>query len=137
MKRILVVILMFGTATALPLPVVADGFNASEPMLCAVLDTRECTAETRECTSGGAEMINLPNFLRVDVNGKTISSQKGETQRATPIDSTQDLSGNLILRGVQNDKTWQIVISGQNGRMALTAGTPTASYIVFGSCINP
>jgi hypothetical protein len=137
MRRIIMVIFMLGTATALPLPVVADGFNVSEPMLCAVLDARECNAEVRECTSGGAEMINLPHFLRIDLKSKTISSQKGETQRVTPIDSTQDLNGNLILRGVQNDKTWQIVISGQIGRMALTAGTPTASYVVFGACINP
>jgi hypothetical protein len=49
--------------------------------------------------SGGAEMINPPHFLRVDVKDKTISSQKGDTQRATPIDNMHEAIGNLILRG--------------------------------------
>jgi hypothetical protein len=101
------------------------------PLVCVPLAVTECGAED-ECQRGSAASVNLPHFLRVDVNGMTIRAV--EEGRESPIGSLAHVEGKLILQGVQGTHGWTLIIAEDTGQMSATIASPAAGYIIFGSC---
>jgi len=119
-----------------PRAVVAGDFDGSKPLLCAVIETIECTPDG-ECLRGEAESIDMPAFLKIDFVKKTISgTPKDGTVRTTEIKTMEHMDGKLILQGIQKGKAWTLVISEATGKATITAADNQVGFVVFGACIG-
>src|SRR5262249_19222113 len=106
----------------------ADG---SVPLVCVPLSVTECGADD-ECQRGTAASVNLPQFLRVDINAMTIRAV--EEGRESTIGSLTRVNGKLILQGVQGMHGWTLIIAEDTGHMSATISRAGEGYIIFGSC---
>ena len=133
-KTILLILALF-LITGMPTHVLAGDFDGSKPLLCAVIETIECTPDG-ECLRGEAESIDMPAFLKINFPKKTISGTRQDgTVRTTEIKTVEHMDGKLILQGVQNGRGWTMVISEATGKATITASDDQAGFVVFGACI--
>lgn len=113
----------------------AAAFDGSGPLLCAVTGTVSCDAPG-ECVEGPAEAVNLPVFLKIDVQNKVARSVRaGGEQRTSEILSTHAEGGSLVLLGVDQGAGWSTTIGESDGRLTLSVSGAGIGYIAFGSCI--
>ena len=118
-----------------PQTILAGDFDGSKPLLCAVTETIECTPDG-EVLRGEAESIDMPCFLKIDFEKKTISGTLEDgTVRTTEIKGMEQTDGNLILQGVQNGKAWNMVIAEATGKATIAASDNQVGFVVFGACI--
>ncbi|MGI9204089.1 MAG: hypothetical protein ACR2Q3_08770 [Woeseiaceae bacterium] len=141
MKRTRIIGTVFLCATA-GLVGAAD-FDGSEPMLCSTVAVNECLPNG-DCERVTANSINAPNFLRVDVDEKTITNADADATRpANVIESSAVMSGKLYLQGkddglegVRDDGlAWSVSINQVTGEMVLTASGSEVAFVIFGACI--
>ena len=126
-------ILPYKTRDSLHLKLAGD-FDGSTPLLCAVIETFECGAGG-DCHRGTAESIDIPQFLKISFEEKTISSTpESGPVRTTKIQNMEHIDGKLILQGVQNSKAWSMVINEANGKVSVTASDGEVGFVVFGAC---
>lgn len=119
-----------------PQALVAGDFDGSRPLLCAVIETIECTPDG-ECLRGEAESIDMPAFLKIDFAEKTIiGTPQDGTVRTTEIKTMAHMDGKLILQGIQRGKAWTMVISEATGKATITASDNEVGFVVFGACIG-
>jgi hypothetical protein len=143
MNRIAALILAICCASFAPTLVKAGDFDGSQPLLCTVTDVTECLAGEK-CKEVGAEAINLPRFLLIDVGKKTIHSKiKGDEARKSQIDLVKKVNGKLMLQGAEqggDDITdgfgWTIAIMEDTGQMVLTASGYLVGDVAFGVCTS-
>ena len=125
-----------------PFPVIAGDFDGSQPLICFLHDSMECTAGNA-CQEVEEEEINLPDILKVDVENKSIRAVgEGDEKRVTLIENTEHIDGKLILQGAEdgfenyNDGAgWTMVIMESNGDMVLTESGNRVAFILFGECV--
>jgi len=112
----------------------AVAFDGSEPILCAVTDTVSCDAQG-ECVEGSAESVNLPVFLKINAQNKTMQSARvGGEQRTSEILSVHNEKGSLVLLGVEQNHGWSATISQSSGKLTATVAEEGIGYIIFGAC---
>jgi hypothetical protein len=118
--------------------------DGSEPFLCSIIDVVECSPE-RECINGEASSVNLPYFVKVDVEDKTIRVPQAEDDsRVTKIQTATHLDGKLLLQGAEHGFEgeddavgWTMSIDEDDGRMIFSASREKAGFLIFGACTQP
>jgi hypothetical protein len=123
----------FGMA---PYPALAAAaYDGSVPLLCAVIEVFDCQPGG-DCQRGTAESVNLPQFVKVDVAEKTLSTpEQGERKSVTPITHVERVDGNMILQGVEGSRAWSMVIAKETGKISATVSDHQVGFVVFGACI--
>ena len=115
-------------------PVSAAGFDGSEPLLCASIETFDC-ASGGDCLKGTAESLNVPQFIRLDFKAKLARATRPDgEERISKIGSMTQNDGALILQGVQGGLGWSMTIAQEGGTMALTAAGEQVGFVIFGAC---
>jgi hypothetical protein len=110
-------------------------FDGSVPLLCAVTGTISCDARS-DCIEGPAEAVNLPVFLKIDVQNKVAQSVRfGGEQRTSEILSMHKEDGSLVLLGVDQGAGWSTSIGTSDGKLTLSVSGAGIGYIAFGACI--
>lgn len=121
---------------AFPYVAGAADFDGSKPLLCALMHAMECT-QKEGCKEVSVEDVNLPEFLVIDFNKKTIESVE-EGGRVSAIDSIKEIEGKLILQGAEGGPRggagWAMAIQEGNGKFVLTASGDLVALVVFGAC---
>jgi len=116
-------------------PSVAGAFDGSAPLLCAVTSTVSCDSRG-DCIEGPAEVVNLPVFLKIDVQNKVAQSVRaGGEQRTSEILSTHEEDGALVLLGVDQGAGWSTTIGESDGKLTLSVSGAGIGYMAFGACI--
>jgi hypothetical protein len=130
-KRIIgAVVLVFMTVA----PTMAGEFDGSRPLIFAAIEIFECSAGGA-CQRVAAESINLPQFLRINFEEKTISGTRGGGEvLTTKILDMEHFDGKLILQGRENGRGWSMVIAEATGKVALTASDNEVGFVAFGAC---
>lgn len=119
-----------------PLTATAAGFDGTQPLICAAIETFEC-GPGGECMKGTAESINAPQFIRLDFTAKTAQATRPDgEERNSEIQSLTQNAGELILQGVQEGLGWTLAISQENGKMSLTASGDQVAFVLFGACTS-
>ncbi len=114
-----------------PGQLMASSFDGSLPLLCAVVNVVECSAEG-ECNNGSAESVNLSQFYKVDVTNRMISTT-GKNAKKAVIKEIKHLESRMIIQGIK-DRGWTVVISKKTGKMTASVTDDQYGFIVFGAC---
>ena len=149
MKKLLLLLMMLsvtgcyssGRGVSSSLLAVGSDFDGSKPLVCTVIDVRECIVG-EGCKAVAIEEINLPRYLWVNVGKKTIQSkQTGDDARKSQIESVKQVDGKLILQGAEQGREgvrdgfgWTIAIMEDTGQMVLTAAGDLVAVAAFGAC---
>jgi hypothetical protein len=99
MKKLKFFTLMICSFSLMATSAFAAILDGSEPLLCSIIDVVECSPD-RECINGEASSVNLPFFVKVDVEDKTIRVPQAEDDsRVTKIQSFFCRGRNMALKG--------------------------------------
>ena len=123
------------------LTVWADDFDGSRPLLFSVISVMECTPDDG-CRAVTIDSADLPRFLKIDLNEKTIGpASESDTRPASTIERMERVDGKLILQGaedgyesVRDGLGWTIAIAEGTGRVVMTASGDQVAFVVFGAC---
>jgi hypothetical protein len=110
----------------------AADFDGTRPFICSVIDANDCALGIA-CVHELAEDVNLPQFIKVDFDGKTI----GARGRTTPIQSSMRANGMLFIQGVQGKRAYSITVTEDTGSFVGTVAGDGEAFAVFGSCTLP
>ena len=116
------------------LPAAADGFDGTQPLICAAIETFEC-GPGGQCLKGTADGMNVPQFIWLDFEQMMTRAKRPDgEERTSEIQSLTQNDGALILHGVQAGLGWSMAITQANGKMTLTAAGDQVAFVVFGAC---
>ena len=108
--------------------------DSGQPILCVIMEAKSCEARST-CESGGAALVNLPDFVTIDVDaGKLAGKRPDGTDLMTPIERMETADEVLMLQGGENGVGWSITLNMDNGRMIVSASTDEAGMLLFGAC---
>jgi hypothetical protein len=124
------------------LTVWADDFDGSRPLLFSVISAMECTPDNG-CRAVTIESVDFPQFLKIDLNKKTIGPvSESDARPDSAIERMERVDGKLILQGaedgyesVRDGLGWTIAISEGTGRVVMTASGDQVAFVVFGACL--
>jgi len=124
------------------LTVWADDFDGSRPLLFSVISAMECTPDNG-CRAVTVDSVDLPRFLKIDFNKKTIGpASESDTRPGSVIERMERVDGKLILQGaedgyesVRDGLGWTIAISEGTGRVVMTASGDQVAFVVFGASL--
>jgi len=119
-----------------PFKAAAGDFDGSKPLLAAMIEIYECTANN-PCEQVTIEEINFTHFLDIDFKNKIITGTRSNGQGVnSQIKNQLSMNGMLILQGVENGRGWTMSISEATGKVVLTVSSDEVGFIVFGACIT-
>ena len=141
MKYKIIIILALLCIPAMPLLSRAADIDGSKPLLCTVVEVTECIMG-EACKEVSAEEINLPRYLWINVDKRTMQSRKTEADsRKSKIERVKVVDNKLILQGAEQGREdvrdgvgWTIAIMQDTGEMVLTASGHFVADVAFGLC---
>lgn len=115
-------------------PVIADSVKDAGRLLCVPGDVSHCV-NGNDCSSKLPETENIPDFIEVNLKKKTLSATRASGQdRTTPILSQARSAGYIFLQGVENGRTFSMVISESTGDLTFVVATDGETASMFGAC---
>jgi len=112
----------------------ADDLTGATALLCAP-DHMTICASNEECTSDPPEELNIPSFIQVDLEGKTLSTTKASGEnRVTPIKHVERGDGLIIFQGIENGRAFSWVIDEATGTVSVAVAVEHAGVVIFGAC---
>lgn len=115
-------------------PVIADSLKDAGRLLCVPGDVLHCV-NGGACSSELPESESVPRFIEVDLKKKTLSATKASGEdRTTPILSQARAAGYIYLQGVENGRTFSMVLSESTGDLTFVVATDGETASMFGDC---
>ncbi len=115
-------------------PVMGDMLNDIDRMLCVPGSVSHCVIDAG-CTYELPEDENIPQFIEVDLRRKTLTTtQASGEDRSTPIQSQKRQDGYIYLQGVEDGRTYSMVISENTGNLTFVVAADGESASMFGDC---
>jgi hypothetical protein len=131
MKRLVV-----ASAGLLGAVAVADDLRGVDRLLCATAEVIACV-EQDDCYTIPASDLDVPEFVVVDVKGKTLSTTKASKQsRSTPIASLMRTDGSIFLQGIEGGRAFSFVIDEETGHVTVAVSRDGLTVTVFGVCTD-
>jgi hypothetical protein len=116
-------------------PVLADDLTGSDRFLCTSVLATSC-GDDGECESAPPWELNIPQFIKVDLDARTLSTTKtsGEN-RSTRIKSVERENGLIILQGSEQGRAFSFVITEETGMSSIAVARDGLAVAVFGACL--
>lgn len=119
----------------------AHAAPTSREILCSAVNVTQCQADA-DCESQSTLAADVPLFLRLDLNEKTVeTTTRGGRKNTTVITGMSLSDGLLLLQGVEpavkDERSaigWTISLDESTGGMVITASGRDVSYALFGGC---
>lgn len=112
----------------------ADDVTGKDSLVCTAWQAISCSTAT-SCETTEAWELNLPDFVKVDLEAQTIGTFEGAAEdRATEIASVLRQDGKVFLNGIQEDRGFTWVINEETGEGTLAIATDTTVISVFTAC---
>ncbi len=122
------------TILAASTAVLADDLTGSTSFLCTAAQVTACQSDG-ECTSGPAWNLNVPQFIEVDLEKKTLSTTEASGEnRTTPIKTWERADGQIFLQGVKGGRAFSFAITEETGLVSIAVAMDGRGVIVFGAC---
>ena len=124
----LVFALLFTSAVA------GDVLKDADRVLCVPGPVFHCVADG-DCKSELPEDENVPEFIEVDLKKKTLATTRASGEdRSTPIQSQSRTAGYIYLQGVENGRSFSMVISENTGDLTFVVAADGETATMFGGC---
>jgi len=115
-------------------PSSADDLSDATALLCSSSWATVCTAD-EVCETGPPWAWNIPQFVEVDVVGKTLSTTEASGEnRTTPTDVLRREDGLIFIQGMEQGRAFSIVVSETTGRASGAIAADDFSVSFFGAC---
>ena len=114
----------------------ADNLQGVDRLLCATAEVIACV-EQDECYTLAASDLDVPDFVVIDIDGKTVSTTKASAQnRSTPFTSLIRSDGNIYLQGMEGGRAFSFVIHEETGNVTVAVARDGVAVTVFGMCTD-
>ncbi len=124
----------FALALIFASPLTGDVLKDVDRMLCVPGGVTHCVAD-EACSSELPEDENVPDFIEVDLKLKTLAATRASGEdRSTPIQNQVREAGFIYLQGVENGRTFSMVISENTGDLTFVVATDGETATMFGGC---
>lgn len=115
-------------------PLSADMLKDIDRMLCVPGTISHCVADIG-CNSEPPENESIPEFIEVDLKRKTLATTKASREgRSSPIGNIAWQDGDIFLQGVENGRSYSMVISENTGNLTLVVAADGETAAMFGDC---
>jgi hypothetical protein len=113
----------------------ADELTGSDVLICHGLSAARCEIETGACEAKTPWALNLPDFVKLDIRGKHVTSTpaRGEAQQ-TRFSMIERANGFIVLQGNDGERPFSWLITEATGEGTLTLSSPRAGLTVFTVC---
>lgn len=108
---------------------VAQDFDGTRRLLCATVEARDCVSGL-PCHHGLAEEIGAPQFMRIDVEQRTIVGDR----RSTRIAAFESDDVRLLLQGSELGYGWSLAIDRRTGRFSAALTNADGVFVLLGAC---
>ena len=114
--------------------ITGDMLKDADRLLCVPGPVFHCVAD-RNCKSELPEDEYIPEFIEVDLKRKTLATTRASGEgRSTPIQSQKRDAGYIYLQGVENGRSFSMVISESTGDLTFAIAADGETAIMFGGC---
>ena len=114
----------------------ADDISESDEIVCAPSELHICV-ENDSCYAASTSDLDVPEFVIIDVDNKTISTTKASNDpRTTTFANVRRESGLIYLQGIENERAFSFVIDESTGRMSVALSSDGISVSAFGACTD-
>ena len=111
----------------------AEDLSGASKLLCAPVQGSECRRDS--CSTEPAWNLNLPQFIEIDFEAKTLSSTAASGEnRSTAIKTLEREDGLIVLQGVDNVRAFSFVITEETGLLSAAVAREEVTVSVFGAC---
>jgi hypothetical protein len=110
-------------------PALAADFDGSRPLICSAIEANDCALGIG-CLKGLAEDVNVPQFIRFDFAGKTVSARG----RTTTMQNQTRANGMLAIQGFENSRAFSITVSENSGKLVGAIAGDEEGFLIFGAC---
>ena len=133
MKKILATTLAGLAAAA---PALAENLEGVDRLVCATMQVQICI-EYDECYSATAADLDVPEFVIIDTDKKTISTtQRNHEQRSSTIANVSSERGLILLQGFEDGRAYSFTIHEASGRMTAAVTRDGLTISAFGACTD-
>ncbi len=114
----------------------AENVAGVDSMICAAGQAQICL-ENGECYAATPYELDMPDFVLIDKDEKTISTTRASgMQRSTEFSRVESEEGLLYLQGIEGGRAFSFVIHEATGRMTVAVSRDGLSVTVFGACTD-
>ena len=114
----------------------AENLEGVDRMICAAAEVQICI-EYDTCYSAAPMDLDIPEFVIIDTDDKTISTTKASGQsRSTTFNSVEKEDGTIYLQGIEGGRAFSFLIDEASGRMTAAVARDGLTVNVFGACTD-
>ena len=114
----------------------ADNLDGVDRLLCAAAQVQICI-EFDTCYSATPSELDVPDFVVIDLDKKTVSTTKASNEnRSTKFSSVATEAGLIYLQGMEGGRAFSFVIDEASGRLTVAVARDGLSVNVFGACTD-
>lgn len=114
----------------------ADNLDGVDRMICAAAQVQICI-ENDTCYQATPAELDVPDFVIIDTDKKTISTTKASSRnRSTAFSTVSKQAGLITLQGTEGGRAFSFVIDEASGRMTVAVSRDGLSVSVFGACTD-
>ena len=133
-KTLMLGLLLAVAALARPAKASADDLTGAQMLLCTPVQVTVCTTDG-ECDSQNPWELNIPQFLELDLKGKSMSTTKASGEnRSTPMRTLERDNGLIFIQGIEQGRAFSFVISESTGMLSVAVARDAKVVSVFGAC---
>ena len=132
MKKFLVFVIVLSASTV----TWADNITGIEELVCSTNEVMLCV-EDGECFNVSAADLDIPSFVILDTDRKTISTTEASGKKRTSSANFVERSGNKVfMQGVDNGRAFSFVIEEESGTMTVAVAHHGITVSVYGACTD-
>ena len=89
------------------------------------------------CYSATPSELDVPDFVVIDLDKKTVSTTKASNEnRSTKFSTVATEAGLIYLQGMEGGRAFSFVIDEASGRLTVAVARDGLSVNVFGACTD-
>lgn len=120
--------------TVAPTALLADDLTGATKLLCTAVQANACFMDGT-CESGPPWNWNVPQFIEVDLVGKTLATTKASGEdRATEIKTLLRDGELIVIQGFELGRAFSFVIEEKTGMLTAAVAREDRGVTIFGSC---
>ena len=122
-------VLIAGIATA-------ENLAGVDRFICSSAQAQICF-ETGECFSAIPWELDVPDFIVVDLDKKTVSTTEASNlNRSSDFSKVEKADGVIYVQGIEDGRAFSFVIHESTGHMTAAIARDGFSVTVFGACTD-